>query len=78
MQIDSSASNLADINHGVPQGSCPGPLLFFINDLTNILSSNTYMFADDTTLLWCGKSMPELENKMNSASLPGYLQTNSN
>ena len=37
---------------GAPQGFILGPLLFsiYINDLTDALSSNTKLFADDTSL----------------------------
>ena len=53
VSINCSDSNLNNINHGVPQGSVLGPLLFlvYIIDLyTCILNSKTRHCADDTNL----------------------------
>ena len=55
VSINGTNSAEANINHGVPQGSVLGPLLFliYINDLHQcIKNSNTFHFADDTNLLY--------------------------
>ena len=50
--LNGQFSAWASVNAGVPQRSILGPLLFsiYINDLSDNLSSNVKLFADDTSL----------------------------
>ena len=50
--LNGQVSDWSDVRAGVPQGSILGPLLFliYINDLSEGLSANTKIFANDTSL----------------------------
>ena len=50
--LNGQHSSWDNVTVGVPQGSILGHLLFliYVNDLTNNLSSNCKLFADETSL----------------------------
>ena len=67
-RINGVDSNVNDINVGVPQGSCLGPLLFllYINDLPCIVkSSKVSMYADDTSIYHSSKDIAQLNAVLN-------------
>jgi hypothetical protein len=51
--IDGQSSDWNEIEAGVPQGSVLGSLLFliYINDITQDLQCDSFLYADDTSLL---------------------------
>jgi len=58
--VDHCTSKISDVNSGVIQGSCLGPILFllFINDLVDVIHSGvtSKMYADDLKL-YCAISL---------------------
>ena len=68
VSINAVESELRELNHGVPQGSVLGPLLFliYINDLNRCISnSKVYHFADDTNLLHINSCFKKLQKNLN-------------
>ena len=58
MYVNGAKSSPEKVTSGIPQGSVLGPVLFvmYINDLSENILSNLYMFADDTKIFRAQKS----------------------
>ena len=68
MCVNGFVSEVKTIQHGVPQGSVLGPILFllYINDLNKCIKySDTFHFADNTNLLHISKDYKTLQNNVN-------------
>ena len=68
VNVNGSISTTNDLQHGVPQGSILGPLLFilFINDMPNIFpGAHFILYADDANIIIKGKTTKDIEDKLN-------------
>ena len=65
--LDHILSEFLHCPTGVPQGSILGPLFFllFFNDLPDIAGPSIDSYADDTTITESGKTVEEIEVKLN-------------
>ena len=80
-RVNGVDSQIENINIGVPQGSCLGPLLFlaYINDLPRaIKNSTTSMYADDTSLCFQSKDLSRVNEALNEdlSRLDAWLISN--
>ncbi len=66
-QFKSATSPTIPFTHGVLKGSILGPLLFitFMNDLPLNITSNTDMYADDSSVHTNAKTVVKLNEKLN-------------
>lgn len=67
VKVGSYVSDTYSMNFGIPQGSILGPTLFlcYINDiyLTNLPNAEIISYADDTALIFYGKTWKECHTK---------------
>ena len=80
-RVNGVDSDVGEIEVGVPQGSCLGPLLFliYINDLPQtVQGSSVTMYADDTSLCHQSHDLTQLNEAINSdlTRLETWLQGN--
>ena len=80
-RVNGVDSDVGDLEVGVPQGSCLGPLLFliYINDLPQaVQASSVTMYADDTSLCHQSYDLTRLNEAINSdlRKLETWLQGN--
>ena len=80
-RVNGVDSDVGDLEVGVPQGSCLGPLLFliYINDLPQaVQASSVTMYADDTSLCHQSHDLTRLNEAINSdlRKLETWLQGN--
>ena len=74
--IGNTNSEELPISCGVPQSSGLGPLLFliYVNDFSNCVKYlDLHLFADDSNLFFCNKSLASLESIINNELL--HVQT---
>ena len=64
--LNGTDSNWKKLHAGVPQGSVLGPLLFlvYINDLTDNITSQMRLFADDSSLFTCVEGVEQTQEKL--------------
>ncbi|XP_054267049.1 uncharacterized protein LOC128989202 [Macrosteles quadrilineatus] len=78
VSLEGAVSKCRSVEHGVPQGSILGPLLFIIhiNDLD--LDGRTLLFADDSTLVNRGFSADDVLSEANETftSAKNWFQSN--
>ncbi|MFM1566744.1 MAG: RNA-directed DNA polymerase, partial [SAR86 cluster bacterium] len=67
VQVEDSFSSLGNLECGVPQGSILGPLLFllYVNDMSQAVTCDLLLYADDSCLVFEGKDINEIENRLN-------------
>ena len=67
VRVNKSKSGLVEVLSGIPQGSILGPVLFtlFINDISDNLSSDCRIFADDTKIFNTTNNTNILQDDLN-------------
>ena len=65
-RVNDTTSNIVNIDIGVPQRSCLGPLLLYIDDLPfAVKKTKATMYADDTAISYSSDTSDELDLVIN-------------
>ena len=64
IEVANQVSEFSNISCGVPQGSILGPLLFliYVNDMSQAVECDLYLYADDSCLLFQHKNVNKIKN----------------
>ena len=67
VEVANRVSKFSKISCGVPQGSILGPLLFliYVNDMSQAVECDLYLYADDSCLLFQHKNVTEIKKQLN-------------
>ena len=67
VQVEDSLSSPGMLACGVPQGSILGPLLFllYVNDMSQAVTCDLLLYADDSCLVFEGNDISEIEAQLN-------------
>ena len=67
VNLENCYSDPSNITCGVPQGSILGPLLFliYVNDMSQSVKSNLFLYGDDSCLVFQRKDVIENEKQLN-------------
>ena len=73
-EFRNQVSKYKNISCGVSQGSILGPILFliYVNDMSQVVECNLYLYADDSCLLFQHKNVTEIKKAVNQR-LQKYL-----
>ena len=66
VNVAGSTSDKASLNCEVPQGSILGPLIFlmYINDMAQAVKCDSYLYTDDSCLVYTGRDMNAIEDTL--------------
>ena len=66
-RMDKKFSDPGNLTYGVPQGSILGPLLFllYVNDMSQAVKCDFFLYADDTCLTFQHENVKEIEDQLN-------------